>query len=953
MLKKSLLTAALGFTGLGMLVAQPTLIEKVEAKADKIVIPYERWKLSNGLTVLLHEDHSDPVVNVMVTYKVGSNRESIGKSGFAHFFEHMMFQGSKHVGDEEHFKMVSTAGGDMNGFTERDRTVYFETLPSNYLEMALWLESDRMGFLLDSLTSKKFENQRDAVKNEKSQNFENSPYGLAFVEEINKTLYPTGHPYSWPVIGYVDDLNRANLDDVKNFFLRWYGPNNAILTISGDINPTEALAMADKYFGGLKQCPEVKKLRTPPVTIASDKYTAYRDRVYMPLNLRVFPTVGLYHRDEPALDILSMMMGNGNNSIFYKNFVKSKIASYAGTSHRSEELSGEFQMMVFAYPPDDFNYEKLFTEIDNKVKESIEEFATSGITDEALARAKGQMEAGFYGRINSVFGKAELLSEWERNLGKASTVSDEMDRYARVTKDDIARVFNKYIKGSGAAILNTYPIIDQKDSVKSVNPFAGQTFPANPEYAGLVYTPVSDKFERGVRPTPGAAKTVKVPDFFSTKLKNGISVVGTKNTETPEVSLLITLDGGSLVLSEDKLKKIGIAELTASMLNEGTKNFTTEQIAAELEKLGSSISFDAGKSASTIRVSCLKKNLDATLKLLEEKLLNPGFREEDFKIAKKQMRENIKDEEVNSNVMATKLLQFSMYGNTVLGVQPSTKSVDAIELADIKEYYNNFYSASVANLVFVGDVSEAELVSKLAFLEKWSAKPVTLLPVPEPVVSAEPRSFIYNKALAPSSVIMMGYPSLKYDATGDYYKNRIANFVFGGAFNSRLNLNLREDKGYTYGIRSGFNGGKYSGTFGISASVKRSATALSLVEIMKEFKKYQTEGITDAELAYTKSALLNEEALNYESPYQKADFLATISRYGLDKDYTVKQSTLLKNITKEEVNQQIQKYFDANKLTTVLVGDKWIIESQIEKVSKDAKNKDLLNKVKLKKISLD
>lgn len=953
MLKKSLLTAALGFTGLGMLVAQPTLIEKVEAKADKIVIPYERWKLSNGLTVLLHEDHSDPVVNVMVTYKVGSNRESIGKSGFAHFFEHMMFQGSKHVGDEEHFKMVSTAGGDMNGFTERDRTVYYETLPSNYLEMALWLESDRMGFLLDSLTSKKFENQRDAVKNEKSQNFENSPYGLAFVEEINKTLYPTGHPYSWPVIGYVDDLNRANLDDVKNFFLRWYGPNNAILTISGDINPTEALAMADKYFGGLKQCPEVKKLRTAPVTIASDKYTAYRDRIYMPLNLRVFPTVGLYHRDEPALDILSMMMGNGNNSIFYKNFVKSKIAAYAGTSHRSEELSGEFQMMVFAYPPDDFNYEKLFTDIDNKVKESIEEFATSGITDEALARAKGQMEAGFYGRINSVWGKAELLSEWERNLGKASTVSDEMDRYARVTKDDITRVFNKYIKGSGAAILNTYPIIDQKDSVKSVNPFAGQTFPANPEYTGLTYAPIADKFERGTRPTPGATKTVKVPEFFSTKLKNGISVVGTKNTETPEVSILITLDGGSLVLSEDKLKKIGIAELTASMLNEGTKNFTTEQIAAELEKLGSSISFSAGKSASTIRVSCLKKNLDATLKLLEEKLLNPGFREEDFKIAKKQMRENIKDEEVNSNVMASKLLQFSMYGNTVLGVQPSTKSVDAIELADVKDYYNNYYSASVANLVFVGDVSETELMPKLAFLEKWTAKPVTILPIPEPVVSAEPRSFIYNKALAPSSVIMMGYPSLKYDATGDYYKNRIANFVFGGAFNSRLNLNLREDKGYTYGIRSGFNGGKYNGTFGISASVKRSATALSLVEIMKEFKKYQTEGITDAELAYTKSALLNEEALNYESPYQKADFLATISRYGLDKDFTVKQSTLLKNITKEEVNQQIQKYFDANKLTTVLVGDKWIIETQIEKVSKDAKNKDLLNKVKLKKISLD
>lgn len=953
MFKKSLLTAAMGLSAIGMLVAQPTLIEKVEAQANKIVVPYERWKLSNGLTVLIHEDHSDPVVNVMVTYKVGSNRESLGKSGFAHFFEHMMFQGSKHVGDEEHFKMVSTAGGDMNGFTERDRTVYYETLPSNYLEMALWLESDRMGFLLDSLTSKKFENQRDAVKNEKSQNVENSPYGIAFVEEINKTLYPAGHPYSWPVIGYVDDLNRANLDDVKNFFLRWYGPNNAILTISGDVNPAEALAMADKYFGNIKQCPEVKKLRVPPVTIASDKYTAYRDKVYMPLNLRVFPTVGSYNRDEPALDILSLMMGNGNNSILYKNFVKSKIASYAGTSHRSEELSGEFQIMVFAYPPEDFNYEKLFTEIDNKVKESIDEFGNTGITDDALARAKGQLESSFYNRINSVWGKSELVSEWERNLGKSSTVSDEMDRYNRVTKEDITRVFNKYIKGSGAAILNTYPIIDQKDSVKSVNPYAGQTFPENPEYKGLSYQPIPDKFDRGARPAAGAPKTVKVPEYFSTKLKNGIPVVGTSNPETPEISLVITLDGGSLVLGADKIKKIGIPELTASILNEGTKNMSTEQISAELDKLGSSITFFAGKSSSTIRVSCLKKNLDATLKLLEEKLLNPGFREEDFKIAKKQMRENIKDEEVNSNVMASKLFQYSMYGNTVLGLQPSTKSVDQIELSDLKDYFDQYYSASVASIVFVGDVAESELISKLSFLEKMNNKPVTILPVPQPVASTEPRSFIYNKALAPSSVIMMGYPSVKYDATGDFYKNRIANFVFGGAFNSRLNLNLREDKGYTYGIRSGFNAGKYNGTFLISASVKRSATALSLVEIMKEFKKYQSEGITDAELAYTKSALLNEEALNYESPFQKADFLSTISRYGLEKDFTVKQSTLLKNITKDEVNAQIKKYFDANQFTTIIVGDKWIIESQIDKVSKDAANKDLLNKVKLKKISLD
>lgn len=951
--KKILFTGATLFFGLSAFFAQPTLIEKVEASADKVVIPYERWKLPNGLTILLHEDHSDPVVNVMVTYKVGSNRESIGKSGFAHFFEHMMFQGSKHVADEEHFKMVSTAGGNMNGFTQRDKTVYFETLPSNYLEMGLWLEADRMGFLLDSLTSKKFENQRDAVKNEKSQNIENQPYAMAYVEEINKALYPAGHPYSWPVIGYVDDLNRADLNDVKNFFLRWYGPNNAILSIAGDFNTADALNMIDKYFGAITPCPEVKKLRVPAVTIATDKYTAYKDNTYFPLNLRVFPTVPQYHRDEPALDLLGTMMGSGNNSIFYKNFVKSKIAVQADASHASDELSGEFTIEIFAFPPEDLNLEKLFTDLDAKVKSTIEEFGSTGITDEALARAKGQIESRAYSQLNSVFGKNATISEWERLLGKSSNVSEEIDRYNKVTKDDITRVFNKYIKGSGAAVLNTYPIFDPKDSVKSVNPYAGRTFPENPEYKGLSYKPVEDKFDRAVRPTAGAAKTVAVPVFFSSKLKNGLGVSGTKYNETPEITISITMEGGSLVLKPNELKKLGVAELTANMLNEGTKNFTTEEISSQLDVLGSDITFSAGKSSTNIRVNCLKKNLDATLKILEEKLLNPGFREEDFKLAKKQYKEGVMNESKSANATAEKLFSYSLYGNTVMGLSPTVKSINSIELEDVKDYYNKYYSPSVSNLVIVGDIDEKEVMAKLDFLNKWEAKAVEIQPIIEPVTPTEPRFFISHKNLAPSSVITMGYPSLKFDATGDYYKNRIANFVFGGAFNSRLNLNLREDKGYTYGIRSGFFGGKYTGVFQISSSVKRISTALSLAEIIKEFNKYEKEGITDAELEYTKSALLNTEAISYENPFQKASFLSTIQRYNLDKDYTVKQNQILKNMTKDELNQQIKKYFNSNQLTTVVVGDKWIIESLLDKASKESNNKEVLNKVKLKKISID
>lgn len=952
--KKSIILGLLSIFCISTYVAQPTLVEKVEAKPGKLVIPYERWKLPNGLTILLHEDHSDPVVNVMVTYKVGSNREDLGKSGFAHFFEHMMFQGSLHVADEEHFKMVSTAGGSMNGFTQRDKTVYFETLPSNYLEMGLWLEADRMGFLLDSLTSKKFENQRDAVKNEKSQNIENQPYAMAFVEEINKVLYPFKHPYSWPVIGYVDDLNRASLDDVKNFFLRWYGPNNAILTVSGDFVPADALKLIEKYFGGIKQCPEVKKLRVPAVTIPTDKYTAYKDRTYFPLNLRVYPTVGQYHKDEPALDLLAMMMGGGNNSVFYKNFVKTEEAVQAGVDHRSEELSGEFSIQVFAYPPEDFNLEALFTKLDDKVKATIEEFEKSGITDEALSRVKAEIESRYYDGLDEVFSKGGTISEWERLLGRSSNITEEIERYTKVTKEDITRVFNKYVKGSGAAILNTYPIMNQKDSVKSINPNAGATFPANPEYAGLNYKPNPENFDRAKRPEAGAPKTVKAPEFYQTKLKNGMSVLGTSTTESPIINITINMEGGSLALTPEQYKKMGLPELTASVLNEGTKNYTTEQIAAELEKLGSSIGFSAGKSQNSINISCQKKNLDATLKLLEEKILNPGFRPEDFKLAKKQYKESIKNDKTSPSSLANKAFAQAIYGSSsIMGMEPTVKTVDNIELQDLKDYFANCYSSAGANIVVVGEVTEQEIIAKLDFLNKMNNKEVKLQPIPEPVAKTEQQFLIVDKVAAPSSVIMMGYPSMKYDATGDYFKSQIANFAFGGAFNSRLNLNLREDKGYTYGIRSGFNGGKYNGTFLISSSVKRPASVLSLAEITKEFTSYVQNGITDKELDFTKKSMLNVEALRYESAWQKAGFLANIARYNLPKDYVAQQNQILKNITKEELNAHIKKVYDINKMTTVIVGDKAYIENALEKAMKDAKNKEVLNNVKFKKMSVD
>ena len=946
-MKQSLKTIALFIafiTGLSAF-AQPQLIEKVTARPDGMVIPYEKWKMPNGLTVILHEDHSDPIVHVQVTYNVGSSRESIGKSGFAHFFEHMMFQGSDHVKDEEHFKIVSEAGGDMNGFTQRDATVYYETLPSNQLEVALWLEADRMGFLLDSLTSKKFENQRDAVKNEKGQNYENRPYGMV-VELLYQTLYPYKHPYSWLPIGYTDDLNRATLQDVKNFFLRWYGPNNAILTISGDVNPQEALKLTEKYFGNIKPCPEVKKMKLPAVVLPADKYASYKDNIYLPLNYRVYPTIPRYHRDEPALDMLASMMGQGNNSIFYKNFVKSKLAIDASVSHGTEELSGEFGIQVVAYPPEDYNFQKFFNEIDGKVKATVEEFEKTGITDEALQRAKAKMESQIISGGEGVFGKSMLLSEWHRLLGKTYNLSDELERYNKVTKDDVARVLNKYIKGAGAAVIDVYPKMMSKDSVKSFNPYASIADNyVDPEYANLKYVKPVDNFDRAAHPKPGAPKAPIVPDYYTSELKNGLKIYGTRETESPKVIIYIQMEGGDLLLKPEEAKKMGIATLTSYMMNEATQNYTTEQISAELEKLGSDITINAGKENTTITVECLKKNLDATLKLLEEKLFRPKFDAEDFKRVKKQYKEALKDEKTSPQAVASKAYQNVLYGNTPFGTFATVKTVDKLELEDVKDYYNKYYSPNVTTLSIVGDITDKEILPKLSFLEKWQPKEVVIKPAMPAQQTTEQQVFIVDRPGAPQSIIMMGNPSLSFDATGDYFKNTVVNYPYGGAFNSRLNLNLREDKGYTYGIRSYFAGGPYNGNFTISTSVKRAATGNSLAEIMKETQGYITNGVTDAELAFTKNSLLNSEVLEYESAFQKALFLTKIARYRLSKDFTVQQSNILKSMTKDDFNAQIKKYIMPDKMSVVIVGDKEIIKRQLDKMA-EANKQVKLGKVK-------
>ncbi len=912
---------------------QPQLIEKITAKPGELVIPYEKWKLPNGLTVIIHEDHSDPIVHVDITYHVGSARETPGKSGFAHFFEHMMFQGSDHVADEEHFKIVQGSGGNMNGTTNRDRTNYFETMPKNYLETALWLESDRMGFLVDAVTQKKFEVQRATVKNEKGQNVDNVPYGKT--DEIkDQILYPKNHPYNWPTIGYVEDLDRVNVEDLKNFFMRWYGPNNASVVIAGDVNSADAIKLAMKYFGSIPRGPEVRKQKTEPVRLPENVYANYGDKVYLPLMYMVYPGVPNYSPDEAALDILASVLGNGNNSIFYKNFVKSEKAIQANVFNPSFELAGEFTIQVVSFPS---GATEETVDVEALVKQTLEEFDKVGVDDDAMARAKANLESQFIQGMQTVGSKASQLSQWNYLLpNKPMNLNDEMARYNKVTKEDVMRVFRQYVKGKNAAIVNVFPknanAASTKEEVKIATSSGASS--GELEYKGLSYKKPVDNFDRSKKPEVTSSVTPIVPKYYSTKFDNGMNVIGTFNEESPFVTILLNIRGGNYALGTD-IGKAGLANFTASMMEEATEKYTSEQFSNELEKLGASINFNASREFTTVMVNTPKKNLDKTLLLFEEKLLHPKFTSEDFKRNQRQIAEGINSQKVSAADMANKTYARLLYGKSMAAepVEGTIKTIKVMNVKDIQSYYDKFYSPTVSNLVIVGDISEAEIMPKINFLKNWAKKEVSLpiLTSSAPVIE-KTQIYLVDKYKAAQSEIRVGYLAMPFDFDGKFFKANVMNFPLGGQFNSRLNLNLREDKGYTYGIRSGFSGTRNVGPFTVSAGVKDSTTDASIKEIFYEVKKYNEGGITEDELNYAKKALSQSDALKYEGTFQKAGFLNQIVNYNLPADYIEQQSKVLQNLTKVEIDAMAKELLPFDKMVIVIVGDKDKVQKPLEKL---------------------
>ncbi len=920
-----LLMAAVAF-------GQTKLVEKVTKTGSELVIPYEKYVLPNGLTLIIHEDHSDPIVHVDVTYHVGSAREEIGKSGFAHFFEHMMFQGSDHVADEQHFKIVSDAGGTLNGTTNRDRTNYFETVPSNQLEKMLWLEADRMGFLLDAVTQKKFEIQRSTVKNERGQNYDNRPYGLMF-ETASRNLYPYGHPYSWLTIGYVEDLNRVDVNDLKNFFLRWYGPNNATVSVGGDVKPADVVKLVEKYFGSIPRGPEVNPVVVPPAVLKQDRYVSYTDNyARLPLLSIVFPTVPNYHKDMGALACLAQVLGQGRNSVMYQQLVKKQLALQASGFSSLSELAGEFMFQISPAPG------KTLATMDTLFRRALDSFEVRGVTDEDVAKFKGGIESQQINGLQSVSGKVSQLASFQTFTGNPNKIAELITMYQSVTKEDVMRVYNEYIKGKSAVFLSVLPKGQDKMIAAADNYKIDSSQYTAPEYgyAGLKYNKAKDNFDRSKIPGNGANPVVKVPKFWRKDLPNGVKMIGTESNEIPTVTITIKIPGGHLLQGKDT-SKVGLASMFASMMNEDTKNYTAEQMTVELQKLGSNVSVSSSVDGITFNVQCLKKNLAATMALVEERMLNPKFTESSFSRIQKQRVEGFKQQKADPAAVADLVFAKINYGpNNILAMNEdgTEYTIKNLKLQDVQDYFNNYMTSQGVKVVVVGDVKQEEVLPKLSFLDKLPKKKIEM-PAANGAASTidKTKVFMVDIPKAAQSQFRVGYATgMKYDATGNYYRSMLLNYPLGGDFNSRLNLNLREDKGWTYGARSGFSADEYSGDFSFSSGIRADATDSALVEVMKELTNYRDNGITEAELKFMKNSLGQRDARNYETGFQKANFIRRILDYNLPANYIDQQNKILANLTKKEVDAFAKKMLAPEKMNILLVGDKAKILDGVKKL---------------------
>jgi len=915
---------------------------KPQNKETGLSIPFEKYTLANGLTVVLNEDKSDPIAALAVYYHVGSSREVPGKTGFAHLFEHMMFQKSENVGEDQLFKNIQGAGGTLNGSTSQDRTNYYEVVPKNALEMAMWMESDRMGYLTNTVTKAPLVNQQNVVQNEKRESVDNAAYGFNS-GLIAKNLYPAGHPYSWTVIGEMEDLASASVEDVRAFHKKFYAPNNATLAISGDINKEEVKALVEKYFGEIPSGENIEKRAPMPVTLASTVKLYHEDNfAKAPQLTMVFPTVERYSKDSYALNFLGDLLANTKKAPLYVVLVKEKkLTSRVMTRNGSQELAGNFMISVPANPGVNL------TDVEKAILEGFAKFEKDGFTEEDLTRIKAGYETRFYNSFASVQGKAFQFAEYTMNTGDPEYYKKDLAAIQAVTMDDIKNVYEKYIKGKNFVQTSFVPKgqinliaegslnagIVEEDVTKAAEVKA-DAIAEEP----IVKTPT--KFDRSVKPPLGPDPSVTLPQVWTSSLSNGMKIWGIKQSELPLVQYSIVLDGGHMA---EELNKAGISNLVASMMNEGTKNKTPEELEDAIGLLGASIRVSSGNEDITIDVSTLTKYFEKTIALVEEILLEPRWDEEQFALAKSRIINTLKRNQASPDYLASTTLNKLIFGeNNILAIVASgtEATVTSITIDNLKNFYDKYFSPSIAKLLVAGDVDQTRVETAFAGLtQKWQPKEVVLPELKVPTSPEKSTIYFVDVPGAKQSVIAIGAPSLPR-TNPDYYPAYVANYKLGGSFNGIFNLILREEKGFTYGARSSISGFKNYGYFNASSRVRTNSTLESVTIFKTEMEKYR-KTIPQEYIDFTKDALIKGNALRFETLNNLLGMLNTMTSYGLPADYIKQEEAYIKGLTVEKQLELANKYIDPSKMYYVVVGD---AKTQLKKLQKVGLGKPILVK---------
>ncbi len=899
---------------------------------DKLNIAYEKYTMPNGLQVILHTDHSDPIISYAIMYHVGSSRETPGRTGFAHLFEHLLFGGSENAVPGRFDKIIEGAGGENNGFTERDLTTYFEIFPRNALEKILWLESDRMGFFINSVTPHLLALQQNVVQNEKRQREDNTPYG--FTEYVvDKNLYPSQHPYNWEVIGEMDDIKNATLEDVRNYYGRFYGPNNATLVLAGDFNIDSVKILLNKYFGEIKSHGEVAKRGPMLVSLDKTKKLYHEDNfANVPEITIVWPVPQAYSKDAYALDFLAKILADGKKAPLYKVLVKEKQLTSRTTAYNSSsELAGEFTISVRA------NEGKSLREIENAINEGFARFEKDGISEKDVERVKASSERDFYERLNTVFYKAFQLAFYNTFLNDPGYIEKDIENIKAVTREDILRVYDQYIKGKPHIVTSFVPKgkveLAAEGSVPATVNEENISKAAHNEIAGQGkenFTRTPSAIDRTAEPPAGPEPEVNVPQCWHATLNSGINVYGIENRELPLVSLDIVIDGG---VSQDKISLPGVASAVAGVMPQGTRNKTPEELEEETELLGSNINMYAGAEEMIISSGMLSRNFEKTVSLIKEIILKPRWDTAEFRIAVTRTKNNIIQAQAQPYNIASRTFNRLVYGkDNIYGYSSmgTRESIGKITINDLKDYYSRCFSPKVTRVLVAGNVTKEQVLKALESLQKdWKATDVSFNNYSSPVAPDKSSLYFVNVPGSRQSVIYIGYPALSR-SDPDYVKADFINYRLGGAFTSILNQILREQKGYTYGAHSYFADMKTRAPFVAYSSVRSDVTFESLKIFLDEMEKYR-QGISDSDLLFIKNCMIRSDARRFETNDALVDMLWTMTKYGFPGDYVKKEENIIRNMTAEDSKAIIDKYIVPDKMYYVIVGDSATQFSRLEK----------------------